>query len=109
MIAGQYRFHRSDLLEWATTNKVLFSLKQFDEMENDSQPLSTLSESLEEGGIFYGLQATDKNGALRALVQVLRLPDDIDAELVLRLFWPEKHRLPQGSVRVLRFPMLEIL
>jgi PTS system nitrogen regulatory IIA component len=43
-------------------------------------------EALEAGGIFYGLHDTDKDRALRALVEVLPLPEEIDRELVLRLF-----------------------
>lgn len=85
-VAGQYRFHRAELLEWATANQIKVSPELFDHLETEDEPAPTLSESLEAGGIFYNLQDTDKNRALRALVQVLPLPEGVDRELLLRLF-----------------------
>lgn len=85
-IGGQYRFNRAELLEWATANQLKVSLQIFDQLEADSQPVPTLSEALQAGGVFYGLHDTDKDGSLRALVEVLPLPEGIDRELVLRLF-----------------------
>jgi len=85
-VSGQYRFNRAELLEWATANQIKVSLQMFDRMEADLQPVPTLHEALEAGGIFYRLRDTDKGGALRALVEVLPLPEGIDRELVLRLF-----------------------
>jgi nitrogen PTS system EIIA component len=85
-VGGQYRFNRAELLEWATTNQIKVSLQIFDQLEADSQPIPTLTEALEAGGVFYGLHDTNKDGALRALVEVLPLPEGINRELVLRLF-----------------------
>ena len=84
-VNGQYRFHRAELLEWATTNQVKFSLEMLDDLENADEPPPSLSEALEAGGIFYNVQDTSKERALRALVQVLPLPEGIDRELILRL------------------------
>src|SRR5262249_55513311 len=42
--------------------------------------------ALEAGGIFYRLPDTNKERALRALVEALPLPEGIDRELLLRLF-----------------------
>jgi PTS system nitrogen regulatory IIA component len=85
-VGGQYRFNRAELLEWATANQLKVSLQIFDQLEADSQPVPTLTDALEAGGVFYGLRDTDKDLALRALVEVLPLPVDTDRELVLRLF-----------------------
>jgi PTS system nitrogen regulatory IIA component len=85
-VGGQYRVNRAELLEWATANRVPVSLELFDHLEGDTESVPSLAEALEIGGIHYGLQDTDKNGALRALVQVLPLPDGVDRELLLRLF-----------------------
>ena len=85
-VGGQYHFNRAELLEWATANQIKVSLQMFDQLEADSQSVPTLTESLEAGGVHYGLRDTDKDQALRALVEVLPLPDGIDRELVLRLF-----------------------
>jgi PTS system nitrogen regulatory IIA component len=85
-VAGQYRFHRADLLEWATANQIKVAPEMFDRLETDDDALPNLVEALDAGGIFYDLQDTSKEFALRALVGVLRLPDGIDRELLLRLF-----------------------
>ena len=85
-VNGQYRFHRAELLEWATANRVNFSLEMLDGLDTDEEPAPSLAQALEAGGIFYQIQDTSKDRALRALVQVLPLPEGIDRELILRLF-----------------------
>ncbi len=99
-VAGQYRVNRAELLEWATANQIKVSLELFDNLESDDEPIPSLVEALETGGICYQLgqkrrQSPDPQGdsplspkdqALRALVEVLPLPDGIDRELLLRLF-----------------------
>jgi PTS system nitrogen regulatory IIA component len=85
-LGGQYRVNRAELLEWATANNIRVSLELFDHLEADSEVVPSLAEALEAGGIHYQLQDTNKEGALRALVQVLPLPDGVDRELLLRLF-----------------------
>src|SRR5438445_8592318 len=77
-VGGQYRVNRAELLEWATANNVRVSLELFDHLEADAETTPSLAESLEVGGIHYQLQDTTKDRALRALVQVLPLPDDVD-------------------------------
>jgi PTS system nitrogen regulatory IIA component len=84
-VAGQYRFHRAELLEWATSNGIKVSLELFDHLKDDDEPLPGLGEALAAGGIFYDLQDTSKDRALRALVQVLPVPEGTDRELLLRL------------------------
>lgn len=85
-IGGQYRIHRAELLEWATANGVRVSLELFDHLDADAEVVPSLADTLEMGGIRYDLEAADKERALRALVEVLPLPDDLDRELLLRLF-----------------------
>ncbi len=85
-VGGQHRFHGVELLEWATANHVKVSVELFDHLEREDEPGPNLVEALEVGGIFYGLRDTNKENALRALVQVLPIPEDVDRELLLRLF-----------------------
>ncbi len=83
---GQYRMNRSELLEWATANRIPVSRELFDQLDNDDEPVPSLTESLDAGGIFYKLQDTDKARAIQALVNVLPLSDEIDRDLLLRLY-----------------------
>jgi PTS system nitrogen regulatory IIA component len=84
-IAGRYRFNRAELLEWATANQVRVSLEMFDQADPEEEPAVSLAEALEAGGVFYHLQDTTKERALKALVEVLPLPEKTDRELLLRL------------------------
>src|SRR3954464_12155779 len=84
-INGQYRFNRVELLEWATANQIKVSADVFDHLEGDDEASPSLAEAFEAGGIFYGLKDGSKELALRAVVEVLPLPEGVDRELLLRL------------------------
>lgn len=85
-VGGQHRFNRTEVLEWATANKIRVSVEMFDNLEAESDPPPSLADALVAGGIHYGLKSTSKDAALRALVDVLPLPEGTDRELLLRLF-----------------------
>ncbi len=85
-VGGHYRFHRVDLLEWATANGIKVSVEVFDNLAAEDEPSPSLVQAMKDGGIFHGLKDTNKEAALRALVQILPVPDDVDRELLLRLF-----------------------
>jgi PTS system nitrogen regulatory IIA component len=84
-VSDQYRFNRAELLEWATARRMNVSAELFDEPESDATPIPGLVEALQAGGIFYRLGGTDKESALRSLVEHMRLPDEVDREFVLRV------------------------
>lgn len=85
-VTGQYRFNRAELLEWATANGVKVSVDLFARFEDDDEPVPGLADALERGGIFYRLPDTNRDRALRSLVEALPLPAGMDRELLLRLF-----------------------
>lgn len=80
----QYRFNRAELLEWATSRKMSVSAAMFDEPES-AAPVPGLVESLQAGGIFYRLGGSDKESVLRAVVEHMRLPEEVDREFLLRV------------------------
>jgi PTS system nitrogen regulatory IIA component len=81
----QYRFNRAELLEWATSRRMNVSPALFDEPESNSTPIPSLVEALQVGGIFYRLGGRDKESALRALVEHMRLPEEVDRDFLLRV------------------------
>jgi nitrogen PTS system EIIA component len=85
-VAGQYRFNRALLLEWATANQVAISPEMFDDQEGKDEPVANLADALEAGGIFYALPCSNKDRVLEAVVQALPLPGGMDRQLLLRLF-----------------------
>jgi nitrogen PTS system EIIA component len=84
-VKEQYRFNRAELLEWATSRKMNVSAEMFDEPESNGAPLPGLVESLQAGGIFYRLGGSDKESVLRAVVEHMRLPDEVDRDFLLRV------------------------
>src|SRR5205085_2283562 len=86
-VGGQYRFHRAELLEWATANRIKVSAELFDSVHDaDDEPMPGLASAMEAGGIVYRLPGSTKEEALRALVATLPLPDGVDREVLWRLF-----------------------
>ncbi len=81
----QYRFNRAELLEWATSRRMNVSAALFEEPESNATPIPGLLEALRVGGIFYRLGGTDKESVLRAVVEHLRLPEEVDREFLLRV------------------------
>lgn len=84
-LSGQYRFYRAELLEWATAHKIHVTPKIFEETEANAVPLPELQECLQAGGVFYRLSGDDKPAVLRNVVEMLRLPDGVDREHLLRV------------------------
>jgi len=79
-IQGSYRFNRAELLEWATSRRLGVSADAFGEPESEAQPLPTLYEALEAGGIFYRIEGQTRDEALADAVSHLRLPEDVDRQ-----------------------------
>jgi PTS system nitrogen regulatory IIA component len=85
-VGGQFRFHRAELLEWATANQLKVSAELFDHPDTDDELIPNLPDALRAGGIFYSLDDSTKERALRALVDVLPLPESIDRNEIFQLF-----------------------
>jgi nitrogen PTS system EIIA component len=79
LISEQYRFNRAELLEWATARKINVSPEIFDEPDERARTmLPEVAEALEAGGIHYRVAGTDKSSVLKAVVDLMRLPDEVD-------------------------------
>lgn len=78
-VNGQYRFNRAELLEWATARRVKVSPELLHEPQDRGSPL-TLAEALRHGGIHYRIAGSDKPAVLRAVVDQLRLPEEVDRD-----------------------------
>jgi PTS system nitrogen regulatory IIA component len=84
-VQDQYRFNRAEILEWATSRRLNVSSEIFAEPEVEGQPVPSLLDALEAGGVFYRVSGEDKESALREVVELLRLPDEVDREFLLRV------------------------
>lgn len=84
-ISEQYRFHRAEILEWATARRIGVSVDIFEDADDASIRMPSLAEALQAGGIAYRLVGADKEAVLRAAVDAMRLPDEVDREQLLRV------------------------
>src|SRR5665811_1970155 len=73
-----YRFNRAELLEWATSRRRSVAGDAYEEPEADNQPLPSLTDALETGGVFYRVEGKTREEVLADAVTHLRVPEDID-------------------------------
>lgn len=79
----QYRFNRAELLEWATRERLHVSVDLMREPEEGPTP--SLEEAVRAGGIHYRVEGRDKAEALRSVVQMLPLPEEVDRDFLLQV------------------------
>ena len=84
-INDQLRFHRAELLEWATARGLEISPGIFAEKELDGAALPRVSDALTAGGVVHHVGGSDKSSALRAVVDVLPLPDEVDRDFLFNV------------------------
>lgn len=83
-VNGQYRFNRSELLEWATQHQQDLPPEIF-HAENGNG-LVSLEQALRLGGIVYQVKGADKETVLRAVIETMPLPADYDRSFLLQVF-----------------------
>src|SRR5258708_3969852 len=74
-VNDSYRFHRSELLEWATSRGIRVSSEEFQAEEENGKPVSRFADALQTGGVHYGVPGADRVSVLRAVVE--RMPIDV--------------------------------
>jgi nitrogen PTS system EIIA component len=84
-INEQYRFNRAELLEWATSRRIQVSPDIFAEKCSPAAPLPTLIEAIKAGGVFYRVEGSDSGSVLRAVVDLLHLPEEVDREFLYQV------------------------
>ena len=82
-INDQYRFNRTEVLEWATANRTPISADILREEHPVDMP--TLPEALRLGGVFYRIFGQDKAAVLSEVVQVMPLPEEVDRAFLLEV------------------------
>jgi len=82
-VSEQYRFNRAELLEWATSEQIPVSPKLLEEPEDAFIP--SLEDALRTGGIHYRVEGRDRASALRSVVEMLPLPEEVDREFLLQV------------------------
>ena len=83
-INDQFVFHRADLLEWATTKRIVLSADLFEDADA-SADVPTLTDAVTAGGVCHGLVGSDTASVLRAAVHAMRLPEEVDRDQLLQV------------------------
>ncbi|MFB3789251.1 MAG: PTS sugar transporter subunit IIA [bacterium] len=83
-VRSQYRFNRAEVLEWAISKGVQIAGSPFQESGTLLDPIS-LAAALETGGVFHGVEGTDKESVLRSVVDLMRLPDGMDRGFLVQM------------------------
>jgi PTS system nitrogen regulatory IIA component len=84
-INEQFRFNRAELLEWATSRRIQVSPDIFLEGDKSNVPLPSLQDALKAGGVAYRIGGNDQMSVLRAVVDVLNLPEEVDREFLYQV------------------------
>jgi nitrogen PTS system EIIA component len=75
-VSDHYRFHRAELLEWATSRGMSVSPEEFHTPTKDGESMPRFSDSLERGGVHAGVRGGDRESVLHAIVELLPIEDD---------------------------------
>lgn len=81
-VSGQYRFNRSELLDWATAHRIQVSPRILVESDGEQVEVPGLTDALRSGGIFYRVGGRDKATVLAEVVGVMPLPDEVDRDFL---------------------------
>lgn len=81
-VGEQYRFSRTELMEWAMAHQVKLPGDIFSGEDQGSKAPASFVAALEAGGIYTGIVAADRDSALRAVVDHMPLPEDVDREFL---------------------------
>jgi len=82
---GQYRFHRAELLEWATANRINVFPAFLRSRKVNRVRFLNCPMPWNPAGFFYRLAGRNKAEVLRNVVEILRLPDEVDREFLLQV------------------------
>jgi PTS system nitrogen regulatory IIA component len=85
-VNGRQCFNRTELLEWATVRRVIFSPALIRDPSAGPAVGEELADALRAGGIMTDIHGADKPGVLREIVDRLRLPDGFRRSALLQLF-----------------------
>jgi nitrogen PTS system EIIA component len=83
-INEQYRFNRTEILEWATSRRMKISPDIFRE-DSTGLVLPDLASAVKAGGINYRLSGDDQAAVLHSVVDVLKLPDEVDRDFLYQV------------------------
>lgn len=92
-VRDQVRFNRTDLLEWATGRRLPIALDAFDAGLDADEPAPSLARALRIGGVHTDVPASDRDSALRAVVERTPMPPAVDREWLIEVLVARENTL----------------
>jgi PTS system nitrogen regulatory IIA component len=84
-VQEQYRFNKTELLEWAAVSGVRVSAEFLSETPSGKGIIPGVTEAIHAGGVFTGVPGEDKESVMKAVVRLIRLPKAIDRKFLLQM------------------------
>jgi PTS system nitrogen regulatory IIA component len=84
-VGTQYRFNKAKLIEWAISRKITLSPAIFAQDEPDFPDAPRLDQTLEQGGVHYGIKGSDIPSVLEQVIALMPLPPEVDRGYVLQV------------------------
>jgi PTS system nitrogen regulatory IIA component len=84
-INEHFRFNRTELLEWAISQRIQVSPNVFQKENHDNRLSQSFVNALRVGGISYRVGGIDQPSVLRAVVDLLKLPEEVDREFLYQV------------------------
>jgi len=84
-VAEEYRFSRSELLEWASATQTDVTSEIINAPDEDPLLMPRLDEALQAGGVNYSVSGTDMASVLDSVVQALNLPGEADRSFLYQV------------------------
>jgi nitrogen PTS system EIIA component len=87
----QYRFHRAELLEWATANGKPVSVEIFQSYAASGGEANELSSAMLAGGVHHHVVATDRRSFVEAIVAHLPIADAEERRIIREVLLSRDH------------------
>jgi len=81
-IGGQYLLEEEGLLEWANVNKISLPSGLF---SDPGLPETSLADAIKAGGIHYEVEGTGKESVLKAVLDLIPLPGNMDKSVLFQV------------------------
>lgn len=95
-INDQFRFNRAELLEWATAQKINVSPEIFETPKAEDEASPSICESVKAGGIFFRIEGADKKTVLKNVVDIMKLPEDVDRNFLFDVLLARENMASTG-------------
>ena len=95
-INDQFRFNRSELLEWATAQKINVSPEIFESVQPEAEAQVSIAEAIKSGGIFFRIEGAEKKTVLKNVVDIMKLPDNVDRGFLYEVLMARENMASTG-------------